>query len=203
MPVDLPDLIRQLEQDPAVRAQVRAVILSDDLLSVPAAVARLAEAQARTEAAVVELVERQDRLEASFSALRSEVGKLSQIVGGTVEEDAASLVETVLTDRGWTILSPPAAMELNGELDVCARAEDEAGNPVFVLAEAKVRLRPADIRRFAASLPGLLGAAGASGDHLAYVYGFRVYAGSISAAEELGVGILSPAGEQVEPRRSA
>lgn len=225
MSVDIADIVRQLEQDPGARAQLRAVLLSEDLLALPervaeldarltAALTSLAEAQARTDRALARLTERVDhlersfenrfdRLEASHEALRTEVGRLSQIVGGTVEEDAASLVETVLTRRGWQLAGPPSPVELNGEIDVLAHAEDEAGRPVAVLAEAKVRLRPADVRRFASSLPRLLRMAGVSGEHVAYVYGFRIYEGSVAAAEELGLGVLSPDGERLAPRRSA
>lgn len=232
--MDTADIIRQLEADPALRAQLRAVLLADEFLGLPgqvrglterverlesaverleAAVERLAEAQARTDANLSVLVERVgrlelgqerleerlERLERRHDDLRTEVGRLSAVVGGTVEEDAASLIETVLTGKGWVVTEAPHAVEVDGELDVLALAHDGEGRPVTVLAEAKVRLRPADVRRFAGSLPGLLRAAGISGDHLGYVYGLRVYSGSEAAARELGLGVLSYDGERVEP----
>ncbi len=180
-----------------------------------AAVERLAEAQARTDANVGALAERvgrlelgQERLEEGLrrleqrhDELRTEVGRLSAVVGGTVEEDAASLIETVLARKGWVLIEAPHAVDVDGELDVLARAQDGEGRPVTVLAEAKVRLRPADVRRFGGSLQGLLRAAGISGDHLGYVYGLRVYSGSEDAARELGLGVLSYDGERVEPVR--
>src|SRR5579875_3392253 len=255
--VDTLDIIRQLEADPALRAQLRAVLLGDEFLGLPgqvgrleaavqrlaeaqartdadfaalaervgrleaaverlaeaqartdarlerleAAVERLAEAQARTDANVGALAERVRRLEQRHDELRTEVGRLSAVVGGTVEEDAASLIETVLARKGWVLIEAPHAVDVDGELDVLARAQDGEGRPVTVLAEAKVRLRPADVRRFGGSLQGLLRAAGISGDHLGYVYGLRVYSGSEDAARELGLGVLSYDGERVEPVR--
>src|SRR5579875_603211 len=198
-----------------VRTDANVAALAERVGRLEAAVERLAEAQARTDANVGGLAERvgrlglgQERLEEGLrrleqrhDELRTEVGRLSAVVGGTVEEDAASLIETVLARKGWVLIEAPHAVDVDGELDVLARAQDGEGRPVTVLAEAKVRLRPADVRRFGGSLQGLLRAAGISGDHLGYVYGLRVYSGSEDAARELGLGVLSYDGERVEPVR--
>ncbi|MHB8296946.1 MAG: hypothetical protein ACYDH5_20525 [Acidimicrobiales bacterium] len=61
-------------------------------------------------------------LERGTSGLRSELGHFSAIVGGTVEKDAASLIDTVLTRSGWQMVGEPEPTEVNGEIDVAARA---------------------------------------------------------------------------------
>ena len=139
----------------------------------------------------------QEGLERSFQSLRTEVGRLSAVVGGTVEEDASSVVTTVLERKGWTLYGRPRPLEVNGEIDVFLRGTDADGTEVGVLVEAKTRLRPADVRRFAAALDHLLGEARIDGFYVAYAYGLRVYTGAEEAATELGIGILCPDGERV------
>ncbi len=150
---------------------------------------RLEEGQARLE-------EGQARLEEGQASLRTEVGRLSQIVGGVVEDDASSVIVTVLERKGWWFLSEPTSAQVNGEIDVLARVEDPDGNGATVIIEAKTRLRPADVRHFAANLDGLLADAQVAERCFAYVYGLRVYDGSVDAARELGLGILCPDGER-------
>ncbi len=133
--------------------------------------------------------------------LRTEVGRLSQIVGGTVEEDAASVVRTVLEGHGARLEADPHGVAFNGELDVLATAVEDSGTTLSVLVEAKVRLRPADVRKFAVAYPSLVERLGLRGDHVGYVYGLRVYAGAEEAAREVGLGVLCPDGERLAPAR--
>ncbi|MHB8295933.1 MAG: hypothetical protein ACYDH5_15210 [Acidimicrobiales bacterium] len=210
--MDTLGIIRQIEADPALRAQLRAVLLGDELLGLPLAVAANARgieavrAQAVSNAQGIErnaqgiernteAIEKHGR---SIDALRTEVGHLSGVVGGTVEKDAASLIETVLSRRGWQMLEDPRPMEVNGELDVVARALDGDGAEVAAVIEAKTRLRPADVRRFAANIGSLLLAGGVTGRYIPYVYGLLVYSGVDDAAREARVGVLEPEGERVE-----
>ncbi|MCL4443868.1 MAG: hypothetical protein M1456_07220 [Actinobacteria bacterium] len=162
--------------------------------------ASLQEGQARLEKAsdrrLTRLEEGQARLEEGQASLRTEVGRLSQIVGGVVEDDASSVIVTVLERKGWWFLSEPTSAQVNGEIDVLARVEDPDGNGATVIIEAKTRLRPADVRHFAANLDGLLADAQVAERCFAYVYGLRVYDGSVDAARELGLGILCPDGER-------
>ena len=246
-------MIRQLEADPGLRAQLRVLLLTEEVLQLPQLVAensrdirelsRLAEAllgrvgslergQASLERGQAELLGRvgsleavqeatlvrlgslergqealergqaslergQASLERGFLSLRTEVGRLSAVVGGTVEEDASSVVTTVLEGKGWTLHGAPQPLEVNGEIDVFVRATSAEGEEVGVLVEAKTRLRPADVRRFAPGLDHLLAEAGIDGVYLAYVYGLRVYTGAEVAATELGIGVLCPDGERV------
>ncbi|MCL4448809.1 MAG: hypothetical protein M1483_03340 [Actinobacteria bacterium] len=157
---------------------------------------RLEEGQARLEEGQARLEEGQARLEEGQASLRTEVGRLSQIVGGTVEDDASSVIVTVLERKGWRFLSEPTSAQVNGEIDVLARVEDPDGNGATVIIEAKTRLRPADVRRFAANLDGLLVDVQVAERCFAYVYGLRIYDGAVDAARELGLGVLCPDGER-------
>ena len=237
--MDILEIIRELKRNEALREEMRAILLTEELRALPeafvrleGAVAQLAqkiddmettfdrrltrleegqaslqEGQARLEKASdrrltrleegqAKLEEGQARLEEGQASLRTEVGRLSQIVGGVVEDDASSVIVTVLERKGWRFLSEPTSAQVNGEIDVLARVEDPDGNGATVIIEAKTRLRPADVRRFAANLDGLLADAQVAERCFAYVYGLRVYDGSVDAARELGLGILCPDGER-------
>ena len=230
--MDILEIIRELKRDEALREEMRAILLTEELRALPeafvrleGAVAQLAqkiddmettfdrrltrleegqaslqEGQARLEKAsdrrLTRLEEGQARLEEGQASLRTEVGRLSQIVGGVVEDDASSVIVTVLERKGWRFLSEPTSAQVNGEIDVLARVEDSDGNGATVIIEAKTRLRPADVRRFAANLDGLLADAQVAERCFAYVYGLRVYDGSVDAARELGLGVLCPDGER-------
>ncbi len=183
-------IIREIEADPGLRAQLRAVLLSDDVLRLPELVAENTRDIRDLKDAVSEMRRGQEML-------RQEVGRLSAVVGGTVEEDASSVVVTVLERRGWQVHGRPEPVEANGEIDMLVQARTDQGAEVSVLVEAKTRLRPADVRRFAAVLEQLVAMIGIRGDYLPYVYGLRVYTGVEETASELGLGVLSPDGERV------
>jgi len=204
--VDTLGIIRQMQADPALRAQLRSVLLGEEVLGLPAQVAensrQIAELRAAVsglQGAVAELRAAVSGLQGAVAELRTEVGHLSAIVGGTVEEDAASLVRTVLERQGVRLDGEPEAVGLDGEIDVVARGTETTGAPITALVEAKTRLRPADVRRFAASYRSLVARLGVEGAHVGYVYGFRVYSGSDEAARQVGLGVLSPDGERVPP----
>ncbi|MCL4434380.1 MAG: hypothetical protein M1399_06375 [Actinobacteria bacterium] len=240
--MDILEIIRELKHDEALREEMRAILLTEELRALPEAFARLEESvaqlarridemekafdrrlskleegqakleegqakleegqakleegQARLEEGQAKLEEGQAKLEEGQASLRTEVGRLSQVVGGTVEDDAASVIVTVLERKGWRFISEPAAAQVNGEIDVLQRVEDPDGNGATVIIEAKTRLRPADVRRFAANLNGLLVDAQVAERCFAYVYGLRLYAGSVDAAREFGFGVLCPDGER-------
>ena len=188
--VDTLAIIREIEADVGLRAQLRAVLLSDDVLRLPELVAENTRDIRDLKDAVSEMRRGQEML-------RQEVGRLSAVVGGTVEEDASSVVVTVLERRGWQVHGRPEPVEANGEIDMLVQARTDQGAEVSVLVEAKTRLRPADVRRFAAVLEQLVAMIGIRGDYLPYVYGLRVYTGVEETASELGLGVLSPDGERV------
>ncbi|MDR7465596.1 MAG: hypothetical protein QN209_13040, partial [Armatimonadota bacterium] len=76
---DLQDLIQLLEQHPEWKSLLRASLLGDELLRLPAAVEELAEAQRRTEQRVEELAEAQRRTERAVGLLAQQVGRLSDV----------------------------------------------------------------------------------------------------------------------------
>ncbi len=209
--MDALGIIRQIEADPGLRAQLRAVLLSEEVLRLPELVAEnsrdirdLKESLHSVEVRLVSveqnqerLEQGQERLERSHESLRQEVGRLSGVVGGTVESDAASVVVTVLERRGYQMRGEPEPLEVNGEIDVFVDTYDSEGASVAALVEAKTRLRPADVRRFAGTLDVLLATAGITGAFIPYVYGLRVYDGVVDAAKELKLGVLCPDGERL------
>jgi hypothetical protein len=74
---DYHDLTRLLDEHPGWRAELRRLVLSDELLALPEIVRQLATAQQRTEARVEELAEAQRRTEARLEALTARVEALT------------------------------------------------------------------------------------------------------------------------------
>ncbi len=66
---DLQDLKLALAQHPEWRAELRRLVLTDELLALPQLMRELAQAQARTEARVEELAQAQARTEAEIHRL--------------------------------------------------------------------------------------------------------------------------------------
>ena len=90
---DVRDLIRLLAEHPEWRAELRPLILGDELDRLPAIVAELAEAQRRTEARVEELAEAQRRTETRLSELAATVDRLVVRVDALAESvDRLSVV---------------------------------------------------------------------------------------------------------------
>ncbi|MBI3797256.1 MAG: hypothetical protein HY268_09865 [Deltaproteobacteria bacterium] len=119
------DLVRMLEEKPEWRADLRRLVLTDELLSLPEQVAELrvyserrfqelAEAQARTEAKVAELADAQARTEAKMAELaeaqvRTEVGLIALTEAqarteaqlSTLSTQVAGLTQSVHTLTDW------------------------------------------------------------------------------------------------------
>ncbi|MHB8264245.1 MAG: hypothetical protein ACYDGY_10990 [Acidimicrobiales bacterium] len=204
--MDTLEIIRQIETDPALRAQLRSVLLGDDFVSFPDVVKalerdmeRLIKLEERAEARLDALEKGQQELKQGQQELRHEVGVLSTVVGGTVEEDAKDVIRFILEQKGYRILTEPAPIDINGEVDVVATASAPDGEDVSVLIEAKTRLRVDDVRRFAGKFSALGDAAGLTGKRLGYVYGLVVYPGVDDASRKAGLGVISHNGERVAP----
>lgn len=205
--MDTLEIIRQIETDPGVRAQLRSVLLGDELLGMPAQVAELrrsigelAEAQKSTEHSVAELRQSVAELAEAQKETNPAVKQLSDVVGGTVEEDAKALLEYIADQNGWQIISEPSPLDINGEIDVIAAVRDESEKRFTLLCEAKTRLRPADVSRFQRTLNNLPTNIEIMPDgQFNYVYGLVIYPGTRQKAQELGFGLLSPKGELVKP----
>jgi hypothetical protein len=74
--MDTLGIIRQIESDPGLRAQLRAVLLGDEVLGLPGQVAQLIEVQRQMQAVLEAMVERMDRMEARQDRMETDVGVL-------------------------------------------------------------------------------------------------------------------------------
>jgi hypothetical protein len=94
---DFQDLVRLLEQHPEWRAELRRLVLTEELLELPALVRDLAEAQRRTEGAVRDLAEQVGSLaQGTVRELAEHVGTLAQ--AQTRTEERVTGVEQALRD---------------------------------------------------------------------------------------------------------
>jgi len=104
---DYHDLVDLLEKRPQWRSDLRRLLLSDDLLALPAivdklaiTVSELAEAQKRTEARIADLVEAQQHTEQQLAALTARVDALTARVDAlTARVDALTARVDALTAR--------------------------------------------------------------------------------------------------------
>ena len=167
---------------------------------------QLVEEQVELEASAEGQLEWRAKLEASADGLRDEVGRLSKMIGGTAEEDAADVVEHVARLRGVRLLGEPVAVDLDGdgERDLWARVVDADGDEVSILVKAKARLRADDVRGWASLLADAafrhsLAERGIEGPYLPCAFGIRIYAEAREVARSVVIGVLSARGEDLAP----
>lgn len=115
------DLIRLLDQQPQWRAELRRVLLTEELLSLPEIIRELAEAQRRTETIVQKLIRRTDRL-------IEEVGHLKGAeLGRRYRERAPSYFARILRRIHALSIEEVAALvdaaDARGELEEAERDE--------------------------------------------------------------------------------
>ncbi|MGH8057844.1 MAG: hypothetical protein ACREOH_11515 [Candidatus Entotheonellia bacterium] len=79
------DLVRILEERPEWRAELRRLVLTDELLALPELVQALGEAQRRTEEQVTALTQRVDTLTQRVDALTQQVTALTQQITALTE----------------------------------------------------------------------------------------------------------------------
>jgi len=165
---DFHTLVEMAYKHPEWRAELRQLVLTEEILSLPQVVRELAEAQkelaeaqrelaaaqVRTEQRVEELAEAQKRSEDRLSRVEAAVEKLaiaqartetelrnlSNRVGSTEEEEAEGVLRVVLEAKGYRLVGEPFNLRMDGDVDVVLPLEDADGAPVWALAEAKVRL---------------------------------------------------------------
>lgn len=148
--MDTLGIIREIETDPGLRAQLRAVLLGDEVLSMPAQLAALAESQrhmierqdrmeealaalaesqremqaamAEMQAAIAGIVERQDRMDTRLQRLETDVGHLK---GSDLERRVRERLPLYLPDglEKVQLLDGQALRALIAELDQKARLE--------------------------------------------------------------------------------
>ncbi len=155
----------------------------------------LAEAQRRTDQRVEELAQAQQRL-------ASELGGLKTIVGATIEEEAGSVVQQILQQKGYQPLDEPYSIAVDGEADIVFPARDPSGRTIWVLVEARVRLSRRDVIGWAQRMRSYgwqqrLAQQGVVGPYLVYVYGIRVDAAARQEVMQQGIGLMYSQGELI------
>ena len=96
---DLHDLVRLLTEHPEWQAELRRLILTDELLELPLIARQLVEAQRRTEEQVAQLTEAQRRTEEALGRTQEQVAQLieaqrrTEEALGRTQEQVASLTE--------------------------------------------------------------------------------------------------------------
>ncbi len=141
--------------------------------------------------------ERLDRVE-----LR--LGRVEDLLGVDIEVDAQDILTYVLEQKGYRLLDVPRPWDLDGEIDMVVPVETPKGECHWVLVEAKSRARFKELRRWAQRLQSegfirQLEERGASRPYQFYLFGLRVYSLVVEEARRLGLGVLSPEGEEVAP----
>ncbi|MCS6774859.1 MAG: YraN family protein, partial [Thermoflexales bacterium] len=156
----------------------------------------------------------QQRSEQSYAAIKEEIrqirrtlGELSQAFGVNIEDEAAELVVEVMQQKGYRVLEEPfsLAIDSEGEIDIVLPVADTAGQRVWVVVEAKARLHPKNVLKWAQRINTTpwrksLAAYGCPGPYLFYMFAIRLYQGARQAAEEQGIGVLYGRGELIAPR---
>ena len=172
--MDTLEIIRQLQQDDALRAEMRAILLEKEVLELPKQVSLLTVA---------------------ITKLEKTVGKLAENVGDIAESSCAAVLKAVAEMKGWTLLETPGPVDTGkGEVDVRGRFSTENGE-VAVLAEAKSRLRGKDVAKWGDRVGDERWRnhflyKDFNGQVLGYAYGTLIYADAMAEATRLGWGIM-------------
>jgi len=208
---DYQDLLKLLNAHPEWREEMRRALLSDDFLSLPGIVRDLAAAQQRTEERLEALAAAQQRTEKRVDELAIaqkntsvELGRLSAVIGASLEDEAGNVLATVVRQKGYRVLDEPASLRFDGDVDVVLPIEDAQGRRIWVLMESKMRLSRSDVIRWAQRVGSAewrqsLAQAGCPAPYLVYVYAIRVDASAREAAREQGMGLLRGYGEEIAP----
>ena len=124
------------------------------------AIARLTEAQARTEERVSRLEETVARLGRAMEQMARQVGALSDIIGGDLEDAAYIAIHDVFTrELGWRVdVLERAFLSWDDhmlEVDIFGRAYDPARPKyeIWIVGEVKYNITVREVDRFAEKLP--------------------------------------------------
>ena len=200
----------------AVAELAEAQRRSEERLSrLEAVVAELAEAQrrgeermARLEAVVAELAEAQRRTEERVARLEAgmeAMGRFQAALGATIEEEAESVLLTMLEEKGYRLLGEPSTLTLDGEIDIVVPVQDPSGTTLWVIVEVKTRLSRRVVQDWAQRMRSAgwqerLRAVGISGPYMVYIFGIRMDQHTVEAVREQGIGLLTGRGERIPPR---
>ena len=175
---DFHDLVALLTQHPEWRAELRQLVLTEELLALPQIVRDLAEAQQRTERQIAQLVEVQRRTERQIVRLQDDVGELKGIVleqryrnrafayfarlvrrmHTVTDDELVALLEEAIA-RG--VLSEDGMDEI-GRADVVVRGqrrESQSPDEVYLVVEVSWGVGTGDVER-AVRRAALLGQTG-------------------------------------------
>ncbi|GBC81869.1 Chromosome partition protein Smc [bacterium HR10] len=163
------------------------------------------ERLSRLEAAVRELAEAQRRTEERMEIAIQEMGRFQNALGATIEEEAESVLLTVLEEKGYRPLAEPTVLSLDGEIDVVVPIQDQTGATLWAIVEVKTRLSRRVVHDWAQRMRSAgwqerLRAAGVPGPYLVYVFGIRIDQHTVTAVQEQGIGLLTGRGERIPPR---
>ncbi len=202
---------RTEEQLAALTARVDALAVAqqrteEQLAALTAAQQRTEERLAEVAAAQVDLKTAVERLEYRQMTTQQELGRLANVIGAGVEADTEETLRSAIKAHGWEPLGGAVPLALNGEVDLAILAEEPTGERVWVLAEAKLRLRRRDVETWARMLDDAdfrqrLAGQGVTPPIVAYAFGIRVYPDAEEAARATGLGVLNPQGERLAPQR--
>jgi hypothetical protein len=160
------------------------------------ALARLAQAQARTEASVEELARAQARTESAVLVLAQQVGRLSETIGFTLEDLAREVAPPYLEKhygihvdqldrRFFTAEGEDVEVDLYGE-------GQQGGRAVAVVGEVRSRIYGRDVegaaQRAARLQPQLPGAP------VVVLFGFVIHPSARDAARRLQAIVISSVG---------
>jgi hypothetical protein len=194
---DLQDLIRLLEQHPEWKSLLRASLLGDELLQLPAVVRELAEAQKRTEQRVEELAKAQKRTEQAVERLAQQVGKLSDVVGFTLEELTRELAPAYLAQRyGIRVSSLERQFfTLDGEeVEIDFYGEGtRGGERVVVIGEARSRIYGRDVESLARKAKAL--GPQLTGTPVPAMFGFAIHPSAREVASRTGALVIAATGK--------
>jgi len=175
---DFHDLVALLTQHPEWRAELRQLVLTEELLALPQIVRDLAEAQQRTERQIAQLVEVQRRTERQIVRLQDDVGELKGIVLEQRYRNRAFAyfarlvrrMHTVTDDELVALLEEAVArgvlsedgMDEIGRADVVVRGqrrESQSPDEVYLVVEVSWGVGTGDVER-AVRRAALLGQTG-------------------------------------------
>ena len=175
---DFHDLVALVTQHPEWRAELRQLVLTEELLALPQIVRDLAEAQQRTERQIAQLVEVQRRTERQIVRLQDDVGELKGIVLEQRYRNRAFAyfarlvrrMHTVTDDELVALLEEAVArgvlsedgMDEIGRADVVVRGqrrESQSPDEVYLVVEVSWGVGTGDVER-AVRRAALLGQTG-------------------------------------------
>jgi tetratricopeptide (TPR) repeat protein len=171
---DVRDFLRLLGEHPEWRAELRRLVLAEDVLALPQLVRALAEAQGRTEEAVARLAEAQARTEERVGRLEEAVARLDLAVARLAEAQARTEERVGRLEEAVARLDLAVARLAEAQ----ARTEERVGRleeavarldlAVARLAEAQARTEEA-VAELARQVGGLSETVGGDIEDIAYI----------------------------------